>query len=253
MSESVTDTNNVETQAPPPVIEGEGEATTADQTPSPADQRPPTGRSWAEKRIQDLVAARAKAEERARLAEERAARLEAARSPAATEGEPPATSPPSPANAGRTDPSVEQAAAELVRIREYNAACDQVYETGTKEYRDFSDVLRGYGELGGLTPMLIEAVLEADRPNAHKILYELGKDKDKAYDVLRITSPVKLGLEVAKLAEKHKPKPSPQPVSAAPAPPEPLRNTRPSPPAKDPSEMSTAEWMEWRKKNKAVR
>lgn len=248
MSESVTDTNNAETPEPPAI---EGEIAAADQTPPQTDQRPSTGRSWAEKRIQDLVAARTRAEERARLAEERAARLEAARTPAATEDDPPAASPPPPA--GRADPSVEQAAAELVRIREYNAACDQVYETGTKEYKDFTDVLRGYGELGGLTPMLIEAVLEADRANAHKILYELGKDKDKAYDVLRIASPVKLGLEVAKLAEKHKPKPPPRPVSAAPPPAEPLRNTTPSPPAKNPDEMSTAEWMEWRRKSKAVR
>lgn len=240
MSESVTENND------PPVIEGTEPETPS--TPPPAPEAPPTGKSWAERRIQDLVAER-NAERAARLAAE--AKL-ATTPPATSEQQPP--TPPTPEQPTPPTSDVERRAAELLQIQKYDETCNEVYNTGVKEYPDFTAAMAGFNDLGGLQPHLVQAIFDSAGPEiAHHLLYDLGKDKDRAYELLRLRSPFKLAVELNKMADKHRPKPAPAPVSKAPAPPEPLRAGASAPPPKEPAQMSTKEWMEWRAKQKKVR
>ncbi len=250
-------------QAPPQTQEPQG---TTPETPPAAAQPTESRPSWAARRIQDLVAERnnlsrgfEEARARAEAAERRLAELNGQQPPASPPAsqQPPATEQPPNPPTDPTDPNfrrvVDQRAEELVRIREFNETCNRVYDAGSRDYSDFTAAMSSYTELGGINPVLIEAVIMADVENAHRILYDLAKDKDKAYDLLRMTSPVKLATEVAKLARKYERKPDPKPVSRAPAPPETLRAGAAAPPEKNPNEMTTAEWMAWRNKQKKVR
>lgn len=140
------------------------------------------------------------------------------------------------------DALAEKKAEEKMRVDAFNKACNDVYEAGKAAYNDFEAVLSNYRDIGGLTPALIEAALETGE--GHKVLYELAKDRDTAYRVMRM-SPVKMAVEVTRLAEKVS-KPKPAPVSKAPAPIKPVKGAANAEP--DPEKMSTAEWMEWREK-----
>lgn len=239
----MSETQSDPAPAEPPVIEATVEELTP-PTPTPA---PPTGESWAQRRIRDLVAEK-NSERELRLRAEAALAAQQQPPKEQTSEEP---TPPQPRGA---EPTVEQKAEELIKIREYNDACNSIYDTGVKEFPDFTAAMAGFNDVGGLQPHLIQAILDtAGKDVAHKILYELGKDRDRAYDLMTQRSPFRLAKMIDEIATKHKPKPAPKPVSAAPPPPETLRSGSAPPPAKDPSEMTTAEWMAHRAKNKKVR
>lgn len=256
MSETVT-----ETPAGAPVIEGQAEEIQTTETQAPAVETPPEtppAKPWVNRRIDDLTRQRYDAQRRAEAAEQEAARLRdelqrrGARPPQTRQEQPPAE-PPAPA-----DPvdqrAVDQRAQELLRVREFNNKCNEVYRSGKSDFADYDQVLENFNQLGGLQPHVIEAVLEADEANAHKILYDLGKDPDAAYELLNETNPFRLTKRVLNLSQKYQAPPKPAPISKAPPPPAGgVRSGAPAIPEADPDKMTTAQWMEWRRKNKKVR
>ena len=109
--------------------------------------------------------------------------------------------PPGTANAPNLpDPQVFQA--EVQRQAQqiaFNKECDAVAAKGQAEYQDFPKAMQEYVALGGLTQPFLEAVLATDEP--HKVLYELSKDKDKAFSIISLP-PVRQAVEIAKFAGK---------------------------------------------------
>jgi hypothetical protein len=134
----------------------------------------------------------------------------------------------------------EKKAEEKLRIEAFNKACNDVYEAGKAAYDDFDEVLGNFRDVGGLTPAVIEAAIEAGNP--HKILYELAKDRDLAYKVMRMP-PIKMAVEIAKLASKPS---KAAPMSKAPEPIKPVKGAANAEP--DPEKMTIQEWMAWREK-----
>ena len=135
---------------------------------------------------------------------------------------------------------VETRAQQLVAEREFNDACNDVYDKGMTAYPDFQDAINTYGMLGGLKRELIEASLATDNPA--KVLYELAKDPDQAEKIMAMT-PAKMGVAIAKLERAPAKVAS---VSKAPAPIKPIEGSTKA--EADPSKMSMTEWVKWREK-----
>lgn len=146
--------------------------------------------------------------------------------------------------AGRTltESEVEQRAQQLLEARRFNEDCEKVFNAGKAQYNDFEATLANYRDVGGLKPAYVQALLEIDSPE--KVLYELGKDRDEAYRIMNL-SPIKMAVELTKVATRLNAPAKPAPVSSAPPPVKPPRGgTRPV--ETDPEKMSTDEWMKWR-------
>lgn len=94
----------------------------------------------------------------------------------------------------------------------FNQRCDQIYESGTKEFNDFDAALGNFQMLGGLPRALVEAAEATGNPA--KVIYELGKNPDEAMRIMNLP-PVRMGVELAKRANAS---PAPKPISKAPAP-----------------------------------
>jgi hypothetical protein len=126
-------------------------------------------------------------------------------------------------------------------------ACNDVYAKGKEAHSDFDEVLKQYTHLGGLSAQFIQSALETDRPA--EVLYALGKDLDEAARISSL-SPLKQAVAMERLAAKLA---APKKVSKAPAPISPLGTNKANLGNKDPEEMSTKEWMEWREKQMKVK
>lgn len=116
-------------------------------------------------------------------------------------------------------------AAEAVRIsavKAFNERCDQSFEAGQAAHPDFKDAVDTLNAAGAMSAELVEAALETGV--GHEVLYCLGKDPDAAVKLSKL-SPVKLAIEVAKLAGEVQKPPAPKPVSSAPAPITPVHGT----------------------------
>jgi hypothetical protein len=85
--------------------------------------------------------------------------------------------------------------------------------------------------------------------DAHKVIYALGKNPEEASRILAL-SPVQQGRELERLALKAG-QPATKAVSKAPAPITPVDGSTTV--EKDPSKMSTDEWMKWRNKTTKTR
>lgn len=170
----------------------------------------------------------------------------------------PAEGTPPPANNAPTSPHqglseaeinamAEKRADEIARQRAFNKSCNEVAEAGKDEYPDFDRALGTFQMLGGIPTALLEVITEM--PNAHKILYSLGKDPDLAERVVKM-SPGKQALELARL-ENSVTKPTPRAISAAPPPVRPIdTNSRAS---DDPEKMSMEDFVKFREKHLAAR
>lgn len=142
---------------------------------------------------------------------------------------------------------VDQRAEEKSRVSAFNKACNNIAEAGKTEFGDFDTSLRTFGMLGGIPAQMLQTLVEL--PDAHKILYALGKDPELAERVVKLP-PMKMALEIARL-EKDIQKPTTRPVSTAPKPITPLDAAARS--QDDPEKMSTQEWIQWREKTKKSR
>ena len=163
----------------------------------------------------------------------------------------PATPKPAPRPQSMSDAEInalaERRAEEIACQRTFNKVCNDVAEAGKDEYPDFDQSLRTFQMLGGIPTGLLETITEM--PNAHKILYSLGKDPDLAERVVKM-SPGKQALELARM-ESSLGKPVTKAVSSAPPPVRPIDAT--SRAVDDPEKMSMDEFVKWREKNLAGR
>lgn len=195
-----------------------------------------TKKPWYERRISDLTRQRYERDNRIRELEQE---IQAIRN-----GQGPADLPKTPEELGAlADRLAEEKSRKAIAQREFDAACNGVYNAGKAEYEDFETALSAFIPLGGLTPALIESALATDAP--HKVLYHLGKHPEEAYRVMQL-APTRQVADLVKLAVKLSTPPPAKPVSKAPKPiPVGTRGSGAAAPV-DPDKMSTAEWMKWR-------
>lgn len=210
-----------ETTAPEEVVESAAPT---------AEPKPTADEPWYERRIRQLTAQK-------RAAEEELATVKGAKPPVVE-------SEPAPKALGVPKEDVETRAAQIVAEREFNQRCDEIWETGKGEFKDFGSKIENFQKLGGLTPAHIEAAIETGIP--HKVLYELGANMDEGAKILAMP-PVKMAVAMAKLADRLA---KTKPISKVDEPIEPLTGGRSSTPRNvNPDELSLDKWMAWREKD----
>jgi len=167
-------------------------------TPAPAPAEPQP-KPWYLGRIDDLTGQKHRLE--AELTELRAKLSGTA---------PPAAPQPAPAGAPNVD-AIRTEAARIAAAERFNSECNKVAEQGRAAFKDFDAVLANWVTLGGLPATLVEAALETGK--AHEVIYELGRNMDKALQLVRLP-PVRQAAQVAAFASSLRG----QAVSQAPAP-----------------------------------
>jgi hypothetical protein len=134
-------------------------------------------------------------------------------------------------------------AREYADADRFNADSNAAYDKGKAEFGDWDDALGTFRMLGGLNRDVIDAALATGE--AHKVLYALGKDPDRAAEIISLP-PTRMAVALTKLATAAPAAPKPKPVSAAPAPVTPV-NGGPRV-HDDPDKMSMDEWAKWRER-----
>lgn len=156
----------------------------------------------------------------------------------------------------QTQPAVTEAEIEaranskaeiLMRERAFTKACNDVYEAGKNDYDDFDKSLRTFNMVGGLPTPLLETITEM--PNAHKVLYALGKDAELTERVVKMPL-TKAAMELARI-ESNLAKPVVRQVSSAPNPVRPLDSSGRV--NEDPETMSMQEFVNYREKQLAAK
>lgn len=153
---------------------------------------------------------------------------------------------PTDAPAGKQAPTdVYKAAEELLKQREFDSACNKIFDAGKTEYAaDWDSSLKTFQMLGGATPEFLEAVTSMD--NGHKVLHYLGQNPEEAEKLLSLP-PLRMALKLASLEGKVSAV-KPPPTSKAPPPITPIGGR--SAPVEPEEHASTADYIAWRKKNR---
>ncbi len=257
------DTGTEATEQAPVSAEGTPAAEGA-AAPVPKPQAP-----WFQKRIDALTAEKHEARRQAEAAQKQAEALlqqlsdmRAGTPPAAPPvapaaevlGAPPAVQPVSaqkpivPMSETEIEARAQKRAEEISRVNAFNKACNDIAEAGKSEFNDFDDALKNFSMLGGIPTPMLETLTEM--PNAHKVLRAIGKDPELAEKVLKMT-PMKMAMELARIESGLEKPAMPKPVSTAPKPIIPIDSGARG--EEDPEKMSTAQWIQWREKNKKSR
>lgn len=109
---------------------------------------------------------------------------------------------------------IERAAAQMLKQRDFDSACNRVFEAGKAEFPDFDASLKTFQMLGGVPAEFLEAVTSLD--HGHKVISHLGANPEAAERILSLP-PLKMALELARL-EASLGQSKPKPVSQVPAP-----------------------------------
>lgn len=146
-----------------------------------------------------------------------------------------------------TQTEVDRRADEKATAILFNRECDKVAEQGHEEFNDFGEsltVLQSFGNnYQALLPMVVEM------PDAHKVLYHLGKNPDEAEQLLSLP-PTKMAMRLAKLENELA---KGKTISNAPAPIKPIAaKSKASFDPNDPN-CDRDEWSKWREKNRRKR
>lgn len=141
------------------------------------------------------------------------------------------------------DRLVELRAQEHAKIQSFNQACDKTFEVGSTEFPDFQHAVNTLKAMGTMQPETVQVVLDAAGDNAHKVLYQLGKNPEEAERIFSL-SPVKMAVELSKLGASA-PGKQPPPLSKAPDPIKPISGNAVVTP--DDGKLSDDEW--WRRYN----
>ena len=138
------------------------------------------------------------------------------------------------------------------KARENQRELEIKTEQARKEYEDFDDVLAE--STVGFTPQIQQAIVESDV--SADMMYALAKDETLATKIARLPSHLaikELGKLEAKIEAEKSSKKTPtavaKPVSKAPAPIKPVAS-KSDVGAVDPSKLSDAEWLAWRRRQK---
>lgn len=273
-------TTDVQPTVTSPVVEGTDpnatpaepavESAPVDNGTDPATGAPKQTPEWAQKRINELTAKRYEAERTAKEAErtaksERDARV-AAEARAAellsqiagkTTTEPTTTKP------ALSEEEIDKLATERAKLiaqaNEFNKTCNEIVETGKKEFpKDWDEALSNLSLVGaigqGVSPEFLETVTELKNPA--KILHHLGMNIEEADRIAKLP-PKKMAVEMARVeARLNAPAPAqaPAPVSNAPAPVIPVGGVaKAGTPSLDDPNLTTEEFMALRNKQSEER
>lgn len=154
-----------------PPAEPEPAAGDPPAAPEPAQHGNKGKSPWFLERISEESAARRAAEQRASDAEAMLQRLQNA----GGQGDPPAA-PKAPAPAQDFESAVT---AEASR-REVARQCNTVASAGFSEYPDWAEKTNILGAVNAATPDFVMDVVAVDAANAHKLLYQLANDPERA-------------------------------------------------------------------------
>jgi len=154
----------------------------------------------------------------------------------------PTESAPTAKPAAETD--VYKAAEQLIKQRDFDSACNKVFDAGKSEFPDWDSSLKTFQMLGGAPQEFLEAVTSMDA--GHKVLHHLGQNPEAAERLLSLP-PLRMAIELARL-EATVGKSTPPPVSSAPAPITPVGGK--SAPVEPEEFASTADYIAWKKRNR---
>jgi len=251
MSETTTDlpaetpAENEAVETAAPVAETQQETPAPEPEAPKAEERRPE-KDWRLKRIDELTAQKHAERQRAEREAIRAAELEArlAAFERGDEQQPRQQEQPLGAEQIRREAEV------LAATARFNEECERVYDAGRDAYPDFERVLGNFTPLGGLTPAFAEAAIATGA--GHAVLYELGKDPDRAMRIMRMNSPIKMAVELSKVAAQVT-APKPLAVSKAPPPIDTVRGgAKPAVNLEDPN-LSQAAWEAERNKTRRTK
>ena len=256
-----------------------GAAAAADGDKKDGEAKPPRSRSGEavfQDRIGELTRHRREAERQAASERERADKAEAdlraaqalleARGkpngegdtkPAPMRSDVPAATPAEVLSTPEGRRAVREQARIEARADEISRRGDEIYDGAVKEFGQakVDKAMANFKAFDGLRVELAEAIFELDddaHKVAHKVLFDIGSDPDTIDRLYKIadTNPVRLGVEVAKIATKAAAKPSARKVSEAPEPPD-IINPRGNTEAVDLADknLPMAKWVEEREKD----
>lgn len=190
-----------------------------------------TSPDWAVKRINELTAKRYEAERKAaaettaRLAAEKTAADLLAKFGSAPNADPNANAPKPVLTEDEIERRAVEKAQQIAEANRFNEICNNVAETGKKEYADWDIALKNLSLVGAIgqnvSPEFLQTAVELKDP--HKILHYLGSNLEEAERVTKL-APKKMAMELARLEASLNappapvPIPAPVPVSQAPAP-----------------------------------
>ena len=241
------------TDPPAPAVDPPAPATTVDP-PADPPAAPPSG--WGPEVISTVTRLRGNVREveseNARLSRELAAAKEMLSRQ--TGAHPPAADPPAPAapkfgpptdiTPPTSDADLDQRAAFKVLQRDIGTMRnDGLREFGAQTWNDTENALRAYG---ADSYDFIGSVLEADRPNAAKILRTIAEKPELALSLVGMT-PVQRAAEIARLSmaaapKKDDPPADPAKPPAAAAAPTKVSKAPPPPPPLTPSATKVVDW-----------
>lgn len=142
-------------------------------------------------------------------------------------------------------------AREIAAVERFTEKCNAIAAEGAKKFPDFNEALTAFtAEVGpiadrnGKPTAIGQVLLEAESPA--EVLRYLGKNPDVAADLADLT-PTQLARRMDRIERDMKEAAKPK-VSNAPKPLKPVTGGGTA--VKDPSQMSDAEWREWRLANK---
>lgn len=134
----------------------------------------------------------------------------------------------------------QRRAEEIARTTAFTKACNDIYSNGKDDFQDFDQAMRTYQMLGGMPQPLLEIITEM--PNAHKVLYKVGKDLDLAEKIVKM-NPTRMAMELARVESGLVAKQAPV-LSNAPRPVVPVDGNNRA--ETNPENMSTEQWITWR-------
>lgn len=95
---------------------------------------------------------------------------------------------------------VDRRAGELAAATRFNEMSNGIAEKGRSAHTDFNTSVDTMRSLG-MTPQFVEALAAAAGSDAHEVLYELGKDADRAVELLGM-APLAQAATLARMADK---------------------------------------------------
>lgn len=222
------------------------------EDPEPNPEPAPHGNKgktpWYMERINEETNKRVAAEQRANVKERESADAKALIERLQKGGDPPETPR---GDAPDFDSAVDAAAAKKLLYRESQA----VLMEGQKDFADFGDSLKILTAAGATTDEFVEDLIDADRPNAAKLIDYLAKNPERAVSLAAMTSRRRVA-ELTRISMSELKAPDtkvvvpPKPVAVSKVPP-PKPVVEPSSGVEDDvdeDKMSDAQWSAWRKK-----
>lgn len=116
---------------------------------------------------------------------------------------------------------IERLVEERIAATRFADDCNAIADVAVATFKDFPSAKANY-DLIGTTPAFLDGIAEIGRTDgkeaAARVYYDLGKDPEKAYQLMQM-KPAAMAVQLSRMAAA---KPALKPVSKAPAPPVPI-------------------------------